>query len=422
MKKRKTSLAFVLFALGATPLMATGCGDGGSGTGDNLVEKTCGSCGEKIKVAADEKTCPKCKGPIAAADCPPHEWGEYVVKTEPTQAADGVKVATCSKCGITKEQPIPALGFEYNLTIKDAAGSVIKSEKVRSINKIEKPADPTAPAGQVFYGWKNVLNGGQIWNFEDDVLGLPKADVELVPCFIPADMAPQYIETEFAPAITAGGGMDGATYSGGAKGKGMIQMDQNYQYGAGCEIEPFQYYEDPTTFKPVVIDETHPLPSGQEAITVNPKADKKGYFFHFNYINGNELIFNIVSSKAVTDATIFARFSAEYGLMSSTTGDRTSTFTDEEFPIKVNGTKLAYGTITLHNIPAVGSFLPFQDYMLSANVSLNAGNNVISMKVNNTNSVNGTLAATSPCVDALKVYTSAALTWSEAALANIIGD
>ena len=60
--------------------------------------------------------------------------------------------------------------------------------------------------------------------------------------------------------------------------------------------------------------------------------------------------------------------------------------------------------------------------MLSANVSLNAGNNVISMKVNNTNSVNGTLAATSPCVDALKVYTSAALTWPEAALANIIGD
>ena len=47
MKKRKTSLAFVLFALGATPLMATGCG-GDGGTGDNLVEKTCGSCGEKV--------------------------------------------------------------------------------------------------------------------------------------------------------------------------------------------------------------------------------------------------------------------------------------------------------------------------------------------------------------------------------------
>jgi len=42
------------------------------------------------------------------------------------------------------------------------------------------------------------------------------------------------------------------------------------------------------------------------------------------------------------------------------------------------------------------------------------------MKVDNTDSVNGTLQATSPCIDCLKVYTTANLSWPEAELTNII--
>ena len=418
MKKINLRFASVLLSLGAMSLAS--CGDGPE-IKDNLVEVTCASCKKVVKVSQDATTCPECNGPLKSK-CPPHDFGEFVVQQEATAAKDGVKVSKCSKCGATKEQAIPALGFDYNLTIKDASGAVIKNETVKSINKIEKPTDPNAPEGQVFYGWKNVKNGGQIWNFDDDVLGLPKADVELVPCYVPANIEPQYIEAEFAPAITANGGMEGATYSGGAKGKGMIQTDANYECGSGCEIAPFEYYDDPSTFLPTLVPANGTIPAGAEKKTADPKSASKGYFFHFNYVNGNELVFNIVSDKDVSDAVIFGRFSGEYGIESESTGDRTSSFNQDSFPITVNGTKLNYGTITFHNIPAVGHFLPFQDFYLSASVSLKAGNNVISMKVNNTDSVNGTLKATSPCIDSLKVYTSATLTWPEAALTNIIGD
>ena len=430
MKKTKLRLASVLLALGAMSLV--GCGEGGGGqvvdpNGGNggetpaltgKVSKTCKNCGETSEVDEKEKICPKCGKKINV--CDPHTFGEYHQTKAPTALSDGIEEATCSKCGQSMTRPIPATGFEYNLTVKDANGTVVETRKIKSIEKFAKPADPTAPAGQVFYGWRNALNGGQIWNFDDDVLGVPKSDVELVPCFIPANINPQYIEAEFAPAITANGGMSGATYSGGAKGKGMIQEDSDYEYGAGCEIDAFDYYEDPSSFKPTVL--TGELPAGAERLTKDPKGDKKGYFFHFNYIRGNELIFNIVSSADVTDAVIFGRFSAEYGIVSTETGDRTSSFSQDSFPITVNGTKLAYGNITMRNIPAVGDFLPFQDYLLSATVSLRAGNNVISMKVDNSDSCNGTLGSTSPCIDCLKVYTTASLSWPEAALGNILDE
>ncbi|MCR5308744.1 MAG: hypothetical protein K6E21_01365 [Bacilli bacterium] len=425
MKKRKSGIALLMLSLGAVSLIGCGDGDGPEIHDNQKIKTTCKSCNKEVEVNEGATICPDCgknldgtNGSTTEERCK-HTWGEWEEKVAPTETNVGKKVAKCTKCGKEKEDDIPALGFLYNVVFKNADGSELKSEQVRSVNKIEKPADPTAPAGQVFYGWKNVKNGGQIWDFDNDVLGLPHADVELVPCFVPANVNPQYIEAELAPAITANGGMDGATYSGGAKGKGMIQEDSNYECGSGCEIEAFDYYVDPYSFKEVVTTDGV-IPDGTEKETKDPKGDKKGYFFHFNYIKGNELVFNIVSDAAVDNVTIFGRFGAEYGVNDTTTGDRTSSFNENSFPITVNGTKLTYGTITMRNIPIVGKFLPFQDYMLSATVSLKAGNNVISMKVDNTDSVNGTLQATSPCIDCLKVYTTANLSWPEAELTNII--
>jgi len=74
----------------------------------------------------------------------------------------------------------------------------------------------------------------------------------------------------------------------------------------------------------------------------------------------------------------------------------------------------------MHSIPEIGKFLPFQDYILSANVSLKQGENVITMVVDNEDTLNGTIASTAPCVDSLKIYTSAALTWNEADYTNLI--
>lgn len=356
-------------------------------------------------------------GKTETKKCPPHEWSEYVQTKAPTELNKGEETRTCSKCQKTDKRDVDAIGFEYNVTFKDASGAVIKTEKVRSVKKVTKPEDPVAPAGQVFYGWKNVLNGGQIWDFDDDVLGKPQQDIELVPCFVAANVAPQYLEAELCPAITANGGMDGATYSGGAKGKQFVREDEGYGLGSTCEIDSFQYYTDSSTLKPVV--GTNPDANG-ETNTMDPKGKNSGYFVHFNYCKGNEFKFEITSDKAVNDVTIFARFSAEYGIQDANTFDRYSRFSETSFPIKVNGTALSYGTITMHSIPAIGDFLPFQDFFLAANVSLVEGKNTITMTVDNEDTLNGTIASTSPCIDSLKLYTSANLTWADADVTNII--
>ncbi len=350
---------------------------------------------------------------------PPHKWSEWEQTVAPTELNSGKRVAKCTVdgCTATKKEDIPAIGFPFNVTFKNADGSVIKTEEVRSIKNIEKPADPTAPAGKVFYGWQNVKNGGQIWDFEDEVLGKPHADVELVPCFIPENMKAQILEAEFAPDIVANGGMDGSTYSGANKGKGLIIADDDHAYGSTCEIEKFTYYVDKATRKEIVADEA---PEGSTLKEMDPKGENKGYFVHFNYINGNTLTFNINSSVAVDDAIIFARFSAEYGKMDIDKSDRYMPFTDESYPITVNGTPLKYGSITMHDIPETGGFLPFQDFLVGTNVHLNAGENTITMKVDNDDELFSAIKATAPCSDSLKIYTSSTITWPDASITNII--
>lgn len=360
----------------------------------------------------------KTPNPDEKVPCKKHTWGDWVRTEEPTEGKDGKEVATCTVCGATKDQKVPALGYLQHVTFKNADGSVLKEEDVRSINKVTKPADPTAPEGQVFYGWKNVKNGGQIWNFDDNTLAKPQADIELVPCFVPANINPQYLEAELAPVIQANGGIDGATYSGGAKGKQFIYEDSDKALGSTCEIEPFKYYLDNTTLEPVIAtDDT--APQGASLTTVDPKGKNSGYFIHFNYKKGNTFTFKINASKAVDDAVIFGRFSAEYG-KSNDRGELTCSFSQTSYPISVNGNPLQYGTVTMHSIPDIGNFLPFQDYFLGANVSLKQGENVITMVVDNEDTLNGTIASTAPCVDSIKVYTSAALTWGEADYTNLI--
>lgn len=383
MKTRKSKVAFLAMAISALSLVA--CGESDTGKEDPVK---------------------KCN----------HEYGEFTVTAEPTGARPGSKSRTCSLCNNVDVQEIARTG-KYTVTIKDAAGATVSSNEADEKSAITKPANPTAPAGKVFYGWKNNKNGGQIWNFENETLNQVMDDVELEPLFIPEGVNPQYLEAELVPAITAGGGMNGATYSGGAKGKQFIRSDDNYELGSTCEIQPFHYYEDEDTFDFVVADEA---PAGVDLQDMDPKSTSTGYFVHFNYENGNTFTWNITSSAAVDNVVIFAAFSGEYGVIDDYTFDRYSRFSSTSFPISVNGVDLDYGTVTLHNTPEIGGFIPFQDYLISANVSLREGANVITMKVNNTDTLNGTIASTSPCVDNLKIYTTATITWSEAKLTNII--
>lgn len=394
-----------------------GCGECEHTYGDWIVVKEA----SYTAAGSQERTCTKCgekeTGSIEKLVCTEHTFGEWATTTEPGRITKGEKERACTKCNKKEKEDIPELGVSFKVVVKDASGTKIVDETVTELGKtITKPADPTAPEGKVFYGWKNVKNGGQIWNFENDALNKIYEDVELEPLFIDAGVEAKYLEAEFCPDITNfnGKNMPGATYSGGQEGKGLVREDAHYEYGSHCEQGEIKYYEDQDSL--MYVEGT--APAGATQYTGNPKEEESGYFIHFMYVKGDTLTWKINVSEQVNDATIFGIFSGEYGIVNDI-NNRISSFSQTSFPITVNGTPLEYGNITLNAIPEIGKFLPFQEYILGMNVSLKAGENIIQMKVDNTDSLNGTIASTSPCVDAIKVYTKATITWDNASLTNI---
>ncbi len=314
----------------------------------------------------------------------------------------------------------PAKTFE----VKIDDGNEVKTEQIELGAKITKPADPAAPAGQAFYGWMNVKNGGQIWNFEDDTLGAVMTDVELKPLFVPAGQNAQVFEAELCPDVSekigkdGTPGMDGVTYSGGQKGLGLIGRDYYEEDGSHNEFDASGLY---------VRDTSGVARYATQEDLANPDVAPSvfGGFVHYNYEKGNTLTWELESDVAAENVTIFMRVSGEYGLtepdqiFEGQGEDRVyEVYDDESFPVTVNGEPLKYGTQVIHNI-VPKTFITFQDFLLSATVNLVAGKNTIQMKVDNKDTINGTIASTAPVVDAIKVYSSSQITWPTAKLSQM---
>lgn len=295
---------------------------------------------------------------------------------------------------------------KYEVKILDATGAELSKTEIEHGSPITKPADPTAPAGKKFYGWMNSKNGGQIWNFDaEDIKGVYE-DVELKPLFVD-DLAPQAFEAELCPAITEGNdgaGMHGATYSGGANGKQLV----NRAFDGEFDASGAYFQEDDGTVR--------------YATSEDDQSMVFGGFVHFMYEKGDTLTWNLKSDVAASNVTLFVRLGAEYAKEDPATGEKKYTFTDEEFQVKVNGTAIEYGKITMHNVPPTGGFLTFQDYYMAADLSLAAGDNKIEMVVNNNINLFSTIAAIAPCVDAIKLVSNSNITWPEAKLANLERD
>ena len=63
----------------------------------------------------------------------------------------------------------------------------------------------------------------------------------------------------------------------------------------------------------------------------------------------------------------------------------------------------------------------FKDFFVSDTVSLVAGKNTIQMKVDNTVTLNGTIASSAPVVDCIKLYSESTITWPGAMPSNLNG-
>ncbi|MBQ6431658.1 MAG: InlB B-repeat-containing protein, partial [Oscillospiraceae bacterium] len=120
-----------------TAIPATGHTAGSTyGHNDNQHWLLCSVCGEAVTTTAES-----------------HTWGEYVITTPATEAAAGEKTSTCSVCGATRTQAIPALGYDYTVSFSVPAGvTAVAPMSCNSNGSISLPS-AGAPADYTFVGW-----------------------------------------------------------------------------------------------------------------------------------------------------------------------------------------------------------------------------------------------------------------------------
>ena len=389
--KKSVLMLGLLFAMGLTA-----CGGGGGGNSGNSSQEAKGPWTVSFDTNGGKETYEdqivENKGTAKDPGTPTKsdEKGDYKF----LGWRDGNAAWSFKNSKVTKDTKLVARWLEkYSVAYQNADGT--PNGEVRYVDSgtaLEAPATPEAPAGQTFYGWMNVNNGGQIWSYNSEVLNQVMSDVVLRPLFV-SDVRAQTFEAELVPDFLddswGPGGMKGVTYSGGQAGLGLIGLEE--------------------------------IKDGTNKLGSSGHYDKDGKVYsgyvQFLYIKGDTLTWELESDAAAENVALFMRISAEYGKEDSNTGEYTNTFDNSEFQVLVNDEEMQYGRVTLHNI--VSTLIPFQDYMVSTSVNLKAGKNVIQMKVNNKIDVTSAIHAAAPCIDAIRLYSSSNITFTNETLSNI---
>jgi uncharacterized repeat protein (TIGR02543 family) len=252
-----------------------------------------------------------------------------------------------------------ATGFSYRVSLNYVGAPTSPVVILQQGSNIPaKPANPVR-ANFTFVGWSTTTNGNPDFNG----FGLPiQADLTVY-----AQWRHTYIfEAEYVSLA----GKNGAGWSGGAAGTAMIVKDT--------------ITDDP-------------------ALGTNANASN-GYFLSYLYSNGLFIDFEITSDRT-TEATLILRLSAEQRDPFSVT--------DDEYQVSVNGLKVNYGTLTIQGALAalMQQKLPFED-VLTITITLQEGVNIIRFTTNNQISMGGTMDATAPLFDCIKIDTIAQLTWN----------
>lgn len=157
-----------------------------------------------------------------------------------------------------------------------------------------------------------------------------------------------------------------------------------------------------------------PPAPGMEGINAS-----NGYYVTYLYAPFLALYFDIDSDRDVADATLIFRISAEnvpFALSSYSSDIPTESGTIlSEYLIKLNDAPIDYGVIEITDVTghaATGGRRPFSDFTIAVSLSLTKGRNTFSFTTANTNGMGGTMSATAPVIDCIKVTTSANLEWT----------
>ena len=247
-------------------------------------------------------------------------------------------------------------------------GAIPNSTSVEEGSKAVKPAIDPVRADYKFLGWFTTADGDTEYNFETAVT----ADTEIFAHWeqIIIEGVKNYV---FEAELTDLTDFEGSGFSNEAKGRQAIQDSK-----------------------------------GEDVKASN------GYWVGYLYKTGCSLTFVINSDKDVNDVTLKIRLSGE--IVNQVRVKNT------EFKIALNGKQLKYNDIVLNGIPTGVGAPPaaFNDFELGANLSLKAGENTVTVTVENNVPLAGSdgiqaggkIQATAPLVDCIKITTAANLSWN----------
>lgn len=139
-----------------------------------------------------------------------------------------------------------------------------------------------------------------------------------------------------------------------------------------------------------------------------------GFFVSYLYSEGITLNFEIESDRDVKNAKLILRLSCEV---------QDILINGDNYAVCVNGNYYGYDDISLTD-PAKdifnGEIKEFQDFVITEIMELKEGKNTIQLITDNDVPMQGTMYATAPMVDCIKIETDAKLTW-DPVTDNVVG-
>jgi uncharacterized repeat protein (TIGR02543 family) len=243
-------------------------------------------------------------------------------------------------------------------------------------NAVEAAKTPTRD-DYTFEGWYTAKRGGDKLDFATGVI--PSASTSY---YAHWKLAEAVVATKFDAEFTE---MDATKkyygYSGEAKGVEIITNDTSNGGSAGATTN-INYPK------------------------VSNLSTQNSYYVTYQYEKGDEIVFTIISSKAVKGATLSAALAAEYATNLTIGPEETSTASS--YQILVNNNAVNYNNITF----SVNG--KFQLYTIGS-IDLVEGENTIILRTNNTDSskMGGAMKAAAPMVDYIQITNTgdATLSW-----------
>lgn len=144
---------------------------------------------------------------------------------------------------------------------------------------------------------------------------------------------------------------------------------------------------------------------GVQMIYGNGESDKskgwsEGYYVAYTYVANLKLDFNF-ESDSDAKATVILRLGSELGNLM---------LTPDLFEVQLNGETVPYASLSLNGGTSLED-MKFYELVVNTNANVKAGSNTLSLIVRDNKLVAGERVG-APCVDCVKITTSAKLTWT----------